>query len=286
MLALVIFMGQGLFALSRAHALASLTGWRHPAGLTPRDMWVWNNDVALDAAKRAELLAFAQAQDVRAVYLESEWLISHNQAALADFIAAAAGQGIQVELLFGYAAWALEANHDAAVSLAQNAVAFTNALSGPKPVALHYDVEPYALPEWSADENGTANQYLDLLEKLVAVTQGTGLLLRVDIPFWYDGREITRNGQTRPMHAWVLDIVDGATIMAYRDHADPPDGIIDHIANEMSYAASAGKKIVVGVETNCGLSPEKITFCEEGATALENALAAVQSAYASSSAFD
>ncbi|MFQ5342719.1 MAG: hypothetical protein ACE5F6_14345 [Anaerolineae bacterium] len=250
-----------------------------------RDVWVWDRSVATDPAERAWFFAFAADRAIRTAYLESEWLVNHDQTALADFITAADGQGISVELLFGDAPWALTPNHGDAIALAQAGVAFAQSLSGPQPAGLHFDVEPHTLPEWSADQNGTANQYLDLLEALAGVTQGTGLRLVVDVPFWYDDRQITRAGQTRPLSEWVIDRVDRVVLMDYRDHADPPDGIIDHAAGELAYAASAGKQVVIGVETNCGLSPEKITFCEEGAAALEAALNQTRDTYRGSLAF-
>ena len=67
----------------------------------------------------------------------------------------------------------------------------------------------------------------------------------------------------------IIDIVDYATIMAYRDFAEGIDGIIYHSEDEVTYAASVDKKVVVGVET-MGFgpdntdNPEKITFYEEG----------------------
>ncbi len=252
----------------------------------PRDVWLWNREVILTPGGRAQVLQFAREQRVRAIYIESPVLLSNYPNTLSTFIAEAATYGIQVELLMGDPRWALSSYHDDAISLAQQAVAFTLQLTGPRPIGLHVDVEPYALPEWTTDRNGTANQYLDLLEKLQAEVQGTPLILTVDIPFWYDGVTVTRNGQTRSMHMWTIDMVDRVTIMAYRDHAQPPDGIIDHVSNEIAYANTRGKRVVIGVETQCGLWPEKISFCEEGLAAMESALAEVQSTYRSAPAFD
>jgi hypothetical protein len=82
-----------------------------------------------------------------------------------------------------------------------------------------------------------------------------------------------------------MDRVDRVVLMDYRDHAAPPDGIVDHAATELVYAATVGKQVVIGVETNCGLSPEKVTFCEEGAQAMETAFTRVRDTYRTNPAF-
>lgn len=252
----------------------------------PRDLWLWNYTTILTPEGRDEVLQFARDQHIRTIYLESQALLQNQSATLGTFIAQARAAGVQVELLFGNPRWALAPYHQEAVSLAQQAVTFSQSLGSSGPIGLHFDVEPYLLAEWQQDRNATANQYLDLLAKLQAEVQGSSLTLTVDIPFWYDTIPVTRNGITRNMHMWVLDTVDRITIMAYRDHAQPPDGIIDHVQNEITYATDVGKRVVIGVETNCGLFPEKITFCEEGLTAMENAFQSVRAVYAASPAFD
>ena len=166
-----------------------------------------------------------------------------------------------------------------------SSVAFSAGLSGPRPLGVHFDVKPYGLPEWTTDQNGTATQHLDLLEALRKELVGSRLSLVVDIPFGYDARKITRGGVARPMHEWEIDLVDVATLMDYRDHADPPDGIVDNASVEMACAGTKTKKLVLGVETICRLDPPLVTFGEEGAAAMGKALAATRTAYAGAPAF-
>ncbi len=250
-----------------------------------RDLWLWHYTQLLDSRQRANAFAFARDHYVNTIYLESQTLLTTSPQTLADIITEAATYNLRVELLFGNPQWALQSNHGIPISLARQAVTFANSLSSP-PLGLHFDIEPYLLPEWTADRNNVANQYLDLLEALQTEVKGTSLILTVDIPFWFDAIPVTRNGTTRPLHERVLKRVDRVAIMAYRDHAQPPDGIIDLVSNEMTTAAAYGKRVVIGVETNCGLSPEKITFCEEGAIALERELQAVYATYGPHPAFD
>ncbi|MFS8065568.1 MAG: hypothetical protein ACMG6S_04265 [Byssovorax sp.] len=244
----------------------------------PRGMWVWQTSTVTDSAARTALFNFCSSHQITTVFVESQGFIAGNSSSLGPFVQAAASKGIAVELLFGSSAWARAANHSKAVKLAHDAVQFSKALSGSRPVGLHFDVEPYTLPEWKSAQASIAGQWVDLLIKLRAETAGSGLRLSADVPFWLDGISLTRSGTTRPLHKWVIDAVDRAVIMDYRDHAAPPDGIIDLASAEVAYGKAVGKPVLIGVETICGLSPTKITFCEEGSAKLDKALNDAQAA--------
>lgn len=254
----------------------------------PRATWLWGSSVVKTPAETTKFFSFASTHAITGVYVEAQSLIPEAPAALTSFITTASAQGVEVELLFGYEIWARATEHAKAVTLAQSAVAFSQGLSGAKPVGLHFDVEPHQLPEWQAggaSEAQIASEFIDLLEKLHAVTKGTGLRLSVDIPFWYDGRTLTRGGMTRPLSEWVADSVDRVVLMDYRDIADGNDGIIAQGATEVAYATNSGKQVVIGVETLCQLDPPKVTFCEEGAAVLDAQLEKVVAANKTKSGF-
>lgn len=245
-----------------------------------RDMWVWNSQVITDPAQRTAFFVFAVEHAVETVYVPAGALLASQPAVVAAFCQEAAGYGLGVELLLADHTWARASRHASAIAAAQQAVAF--ALAQPpdaRPRGLHFDVEPHTLPEWTTDYAGIAGQYVGLLESLAGVTSGTGLRLTVDIAFWYDSRELTRDGVTRKLHEWVLDHVDHAVLMDYRDFAltasgaPAPDGTIVHAQTEVAYAGTVGKKVSLGLETKCFEdlvnNPEKITFCEEGRAHLE-----------------
>ena len=107
----------------------------------------------------------------------------------------------------GYAPWALTPHHADLLGLMDRAVTQTLALPlSSRPVAVHLDVEPHTLPEWQTDPQGTAQQYLALLDAVRSrlAASGAGLALVVDIPFWYDGQSVTYGGQTRPLREHVV----------------------------------------------------------------------------------
>lgn len=251
-----------------------------------RGVWVWQPAQAKDPAKAAGLLAFAAEQELTHVYLESESLLLEDPERLAAFIGEADAACVAVELLFGAAAWAQTENHGEALALVDAALTFVDGLAGARPVGLHFDVEPHGLPDWGANQGLYANQYLDLLEAMAAKLLGSELPLTVDVAFWYDSVAVDRAGKTRPLNELVQDRVDRVVVMDYRDHAEPPDGILDNAAAEVAYAEQIGRRVRIGVETTCGLEPEKVTFCEEGAIAMTLALELTAQVYARSPAWD
>jgi len=136
-------------------------------------------------------------------------------------------------------------------------------------VGVHFDIEPAALPGGAM---GNAAPFIALMQKLKAVTNGV-TQLSVDIPMGM-GSAWTYNG--RPIAQYVADIVDVVTVMSYRDHAAPTNGIIDNAQVFLDYAKKVGKKAVAGVETNCGVG-DIVSFCEEGASYMEGQLGQVES---------
>lgn len=105
------------------------------------------------------------------------------------------------------------------------------------------------------------------------MTASAGLELEADIPFWYDAITSSRDGAPRPLSELVIDRVDRALIMDYRDHAAPPNGMLDLAESELLYAAATARPLVIAVETGC-ITPTHVTFCEEGRAVLEAELAA------------
>lgn len=254
-----------------------------PAGVnSPRGLWAWTSTIATDPAQRAKFMQFAQTQGVRTVYVSGWQLVTQSQAALATFTAEAAAGCMQVELLFGAMEHALTAGHAVALKDAQTAVNAIAQMQGPKPVGLQFDIEPYTLPQWTSDMNGTANQYLDLLEKLAPVVHSGGLRLTVAVPFWFDTKLVNRGGVTRPMSELVADRVDRMAVMDYRDDAP---SMVAMAQAEVNYASKIGRDVIIGAETLCGLVPETVTFCEEGKGAMNAALTSVELAFLGQSGF-
>jgi cysteine-rich repeat protein len=272
-----------------------------PTGGDVKGMWVWNDYVNLvnNSADAGELLDFARSKNVTRLIFdlwdeEAGALLTAStpgRGLLADFIADADARCVEVDLLVGpktdTAYPAMEGwmdpsgNVATAIAFAEDAVEFTAALTGPKPVGIHLDIEPAHAPDKGSNMPGVVAR---LIDRLYAITDafaaaqaqdGTTLRINADANVWLQHHNITRGGATKAAHIWLLDRLD-ATFM---DYVDNSASLIDYISTEMTYAAGlTDRQVIVGVETMCGLD-DGDTFCEEGEAAMSSALASVTSAY-------
>eukprot|EP01084_Bolivina_argentea_P285398 489403_1 len=146
------------------------------------------------------------------------------------------------------------------------------------PHVLHMDVEPHALDEWDTNKTSTANQLLDLIDKIQhEFTQyNSTLSLRMDIPRWYDNHNITRysTGVNKELSSFILDKAD-VMIMNY---VDDTRRFVRDAENELIYADSLitnnvrdNVRISISVETAC-IDPLTATFCDDNTTTLETVL--------------
>jgi hypothetical protein len=220
-------------------------------------MWVWTYSWVNKPEEATALLEFASANKVD------------------TFIPQAAEHKIQVELLFGGNQWV--ENPDVAVALAQQASGFINKMAAPKAVAIHFDVEPHALPNWDNDKQRLSSLYLDLLDRLHLAVGRTPL--QVDIGHFYGGVNVSRSGTTKSLLRWVLERVDGAVLMAYNSD---PNNVLAFIKDEFGQSQGGGPQLRVGLACDCDLTPLE-NYCSR--PTLESALAMVRQAYGTNPSF-
>ncbi len=258
----------------------------------PAEMWEWQENVITDPAAQSAFLTFATTHGIDRVYVECESAIQNNQPALIGFLQAAAGAGLKTELLFGDARWVFPGSgypyQGYAVSLVSVYTAqLLSQMTTGKPVAVHFDVEPYSLRAWNQEQNTIALDYISLVTQLEAAAEALGLKLSVDVPYWYSTIPVTQGTVTTPMNELVLNVVDRYVIMDYWDTASR---IERQATTDMTYAnGMASKQVVVGVLTTCNQNPANQSFCNGGAhqgTAyMESILAMVRKAEAPNAAF-
>lgn len=249
-----------------------------------KGMWSWRDRDINTETGQQKLLNFAVNNKITSIYISAEWLMRDSPAQLAAFINSAASKNIAVELLFASHDWALTGKHQIAVDHVHKANQYIRSLTGARPVALHFDVEPHSLPGWATNKVSYGNQLIDLYTKLANV-KDPSIPINADIAMGYRTVSITRKGITKSLTKWVIDATDSTTLMAYRDYASGADSIIFHGNHPINYAVKKGKVTYLGVETNCGLEPEKITFCEEKRTGLNTQLGIVVSQYTNNPGF-
>lgn len=263
-----------------------------------RGLWLWDGGAVADTPARTEFFDFAQAKGITTVYVHCQDYLGHGETAeetLKQFIAEAIDvHGLEVQLLMGEHRWVVEPGYGTLPSLVEQAIDLTSELGADhRPVALHLDVEPHSeeVPEWDDDRATTIYRYLAMLEDVQQMLDASEspLALVVDIAFWYDKKEYEYHyqGVTRPLSEHAQHIADQVVLMDYRGFAGQwySDGIIANAKNEISYAESIGKTAVIGVETNCGLWPEKLTFCKEGEEALDRELGLTVNYYSGKAGF-
>ncbi len=247
-------------------AIGAVLGSARPsAAAGERALWVWDEP---DAA----VIDFATSHGITHLYLHAPPGFSNGDA-YRPFLVAANDQGLTVLAMAGDPSWA--ADHAAWTAWIDEVVAF-----GDFDGAV-FDVEPYALPEWTTKRRGRLiRAYLGGLS--VASLQAGGLDVYAAIPFWWDDPEF-RTGKDLLLDR-VLESVDGVVVMAYRDHASGVDGIIDVAATEARRAAETGRRFVIAVETApAGL--DKVSFAEEGLSVMNEELSIVETHFASTAGF-
>jgi len=258
----------------------------------PAAIWEWQESVITDPTAQSAFFAFAGTHGINSVYIECESAIQNNQPALIAFLEAAANNGLTTELLFGDADWVLPGSgypyQGYAVSLVSTYTArLLSQMTAGKPVAVHFDVEPYSLKQWKKEQNTIALDYISLVTQLEAAAQQLGLKLSVDVPYWYSTIPVTQSGVTAPMNQLVLNIVDRYVIMDYWDTAAR---IERQATTDLTYADGiSGKQVVIGVLTSCSQVPQDTSFCNttshSGMAYMEKVLGMVRKAEAPNAAF-
>jgi hypothetical protein len=263
----------------------------HPLGT-----WVWNKSSWFEPADRATLFRFLKQQGISVMLLQIHTDYSGPQPALkypeqlSAVLQQAARQGVTVHALDGdprfiYPPWPEKLAGQIA------AIGEFNAHQPPNErfVGVHYDIEPYSLPDWKKDWDSrleVCKAYLATLDQLAPIARRRGLEFSVDIPAWFDTSENLKPFEADGYSGTLLDhvarIVDWLGIMAYRNRASGPDSILSMSQSNVAVMEKLGKKVWIGVETgpNQGGDPPKITFRNQPLADFNHALKEVDASLA------
>lgn len=233
-------------------------------------LWVWNTaEILPSVADQGALEDFCLREGISDLYLQLPK--EKGQSAYAGeitlrpdqwrrFLAALSSKGIRAHALDGFKDYALPEWHARVLATVDNVIRYNRSVEADERFAgIHYDIEPYLLPGFNGPRRELIlTGYLELLEKMASRIKSSGLTFGVDIPFWYDlpdeltgsSFRIEFRGSLKLPGEHVMDLVDYVDIMDYRTFAYGADGIIALAEGELQYAAKAGKKVFVGVETN------------------------------------
>ncbi|WP_204069581.1 hypothetical protein [Planobispora siamensis] len=230
-----------------------------------RAMWLWR------PAEPAAVVEWATSQRVSEIfaYVPSE-LTAAERERLTRLKRGCDAAGIRLAALGGEPEWALD--HAAALAWQRTAVG-TGLFR-----ALHLDVEPYQLKDWSTDRDRITASFVDLLGKLRRVAS---LPLEADVPFWYH----TVPAGSVTLADEVLSRTDAVTVMSYRDTATGPGSIMEISADILRRGDSAGRPVRLGAETLALSDCPHCTFHGKSRQALDAALAQVDEAAAGHSSY-
>ncbi len=262
-------------------------------------LWVFSNEVSTLAA-RDTLVQRSAAGGVTDLYL-SVYRSTLNSAGrrmyedgdLADLISKAHLNGMAVWAAYGNTDWPAIGCSPAAWPLQRMAevVAYNTANPTAPFDGVMLDIEP---PE---PQSEAAFQSLLALYQCIRTFLPGSLKLGTAIRFYWDSQiAFPVGGPVKKVHQHIIDLnFDKIVVMGYRDFAGTAncaqgDGLICLDQDEIAYASSASRAnlILVGIETsNCspGCGPKKVTFYEEGQSAMNSQVQVVATQFAGHSGF-
>ncbi|WP_394186666.1 amidase [Metabacillus halosaccharovorans] len=248
---------------------------------TEYSTWLWDTNQIV--TNRAATLQFLEEKQVSHVYLQINRSIKVDQ--YKQFIKEATSLGIKVYALDGAPEWGPSSkpflNFLNWVTTYQADAAEDENFSG-----IHLDVEPYLTSQWTTNYNGAVLKYQGVILAASDTAKSLGIPFAADIPFWFDEMNVKNKYGKGNLAEWVITNTSEVTIMAYRDKAVGPNGIIELTKYELNLAASLNKDVTIAVETmNLGSSDGFLTFYEEGQNVMNQELTLVSEAYKEFSSF-
>jgi hypothetical protein len=236
----------------------------------PKATWLWDTSLIGTVVGRTDILQFAKNQQIGCIFLQVNPEVAQSN--YRSFIKTAADYGIQVHALDGAPKWALPENRQKITELVNwvktyNASVFDNE----RFAGIQVDIEPYLLPEWTADQNVLAvnwQQSLAYFHELVK--KDSTLTTGAAVPFWLDNIHLPDGSGS--LGAAIMAKLDETAVMSYRDKALD---VVTLAAAEIATGNRLGKKVWVSVETTPAPDTPHITFYGKGNTEMDRQLALI-----------
>ncbi|PFA68333.1 amidase [Bacillus sp. AFS015802] len=247
-----------------------------------KSTWLWNTVEIIE--NKEEIVGFLKVHGVNEVYLQVNPSVEKEH--YHQFIEMANLENIHVYALDGAPKWATVNGRSSLIAFFDWLEAYQlEANESQRFTGVHLDVEPYLLSGWTSAYGKTVLNYQKMVMEAVDRSDSLQLPLGMDIPFWFDEKSYNNEFGKGNLAHWVIGKTDEVGVMAYRDQAVGPNGIIELIRNEMDYALFAGKKVKAGVETAPSSEGDFLTFHEEGEGFMLGELARVDAEYGTYSSY-
>jgi hypothetical protein len=230
--------------------------------------WVWQSEKIEEESE--EILDFSKRNNIDLIYLRFDMTRSFSY--YRSFIREAYAQGIKVHAVAGHPAWALEGHQERMLQIVDWVKQYNEEAAEDERIhGIQLDIEPYLLPEWEQDRAEVVRQWQANIRVFTdAVKQDSDLETSAAMAFWLD--EIpAEDGEDESLSTWMIRQFDTLVIMAYRDKATGPNGILSLIEEEMEDADRSDKKMLVAVNLK-HTDEAHTTFAEEGIEEMEQQL--------------
>lgn len=255
-------------------------------GWGARSLGVWSYVDLAGGPQRADFFAFAREQGIGEVYLNLSSQSGGLGRPLQDLLAEASRHGVRVALLMGRSGWSEPGKAGQAVAAAREVMAFVRrvrAEGGVLPSSLHLDVEPHALDSWSVNWPTLGTGYLEMLQAVRAELGGE-LPLVIDMPVWWDDRQVRFQGRTVALAEAAIGLADGVVLMDYRVRVSQ---ILSSAAGELEVGRRLGKPVILGLACHLAEGEEnrQTSFAQSGLPAMTAAMGEVGKALAQEEAY-
>lgn len=219
--------------------------------------WLW--DTYEIVKNENEVLKFLQDQKVTDLYLQINRQIPMNT--YRTFVAKATELDIQVHALDGAPTWATRNGSKQYKPLIDWLTNYqAQASADQKFSGIHLDVEPYLLPEWQRNQKSTVELYQQFVIDFNSLAKQLNIEYALDIPFWFDEISFRNKFGSGVLSEWVIQQSDNVTIMAYRNFAEGPNGVIELVKTEIAFAEKIGKNVIIALETEPSNEGSHISF--------------------------
>lgn len=261
------------FISEALHANVDWQPAQHLANITtsvanvPKGTWIWDSHIIQQ--DQDHIINFAKMKGVTSIYLQVDRDL--DPAIYESFIRKAKSAGMQVEALEGRPEWVYKSKQEDI----QKFIAWVqtyNASAHPDArfTGLHFDIEPYALNEWTKDNKAILESWMDNLRLIEKETKGSGLSVAMDVPYWLNTIHVP--GKEYSMSAWLLEKFDCLVIMNYRNHALGRNGIVENAQAMLREASTLKKKVVIAVETVKSAEGPRVSFFSMSSQTMEKEL--------------
>ncbi|WP_345242098.1 hypothetical protein [Pontibacillus salipaludis] len=208
--------------------------------------WMWNTPTIM--REPDEVLQDLKAKHVQKLYLQVNRDVPEYY--YKSFIKKASQQGIDVYALGGSTKWLKRGDQRLPlfkewVIEYQKEANKTEQFDG-----FHLDIEPHAADGWDTDQQEMILRFQKIIADFKLLANELQLPLELDQPFWFDSVNYDNESFGKGiLSEWVIQQVDGVTLLAYRNFSEGNNGINKLVEKEMAYAEQVDRKVEVAIET-------------------------------------